>query len=94
MNLGLVGVLVHLLGDAANSRFSPLSYEEPHSLNCYPKDVGVVIVAVLLWKLECPKRFYADPAMSLAISLVIFGSALPLSTHTRDPFFTSPCQLN
>lgn len=62
-NLGLVGVLVHLLGDAMNN-------------------IGVIIVAVILWKLSSPKRFYADPAMSLAISLVIFGSALPLTLRS------------
>lgn len=62
-NLGLVGVLVHLLGDAMNN-------------------IGVIIVAVLLWKLDSPKRFYADPAMSLAISLVIFGSAIPLTLRS------------
>jgi Co/Zn/Cd efflux system component len=42
-------------------------------------DIGVIIAAILIWKLESPSRFYADPAISLAISLVIFASAVPLS---------------
>lgn len=50
-------------------------------------DIGVIITAVLLWKLESPKRFYADPAMSLAISLVIFASAIPLSMCSRSVAF-------
>ncbi|TRM65625.1 cation efflux family-domain-containing protein [Schizophyllum amplum] len=46
-NLGIAGVVVHLLGDAVNS---PLAH-----------------------------RFYADPAASLLISLIIFSSAIPLT---------------
>ncbi len=42
-------------------------------------DIGVVIAAVLLWKLDSPKRFYADPAASMIISFIIFASAIPLS---------------
>jgi len=43
-------------------------------------DIGVIIAAVLIWKLESSKRFYADPAVSLLISLIIFASAIPLSS--------------
>ncbi|KAF8202282.1 CDF zinc transporter [Pholiota molesta] len=59
-NLGLVGVLVHLLGDAMNN-------------------IGVIVAAVIFIKLTSPKRFYADPAVSLAISFVIFASAIPMT---------------
>jgi len=59
-NLGLMGVLVHLFGDASNN-------------------VGVILAAVIMWKTMSPKRFYADPAVSLAISLIIFASAVPLT---------------
>lgn len=62
-NLGLVGVLIHILGDAVNN-------------------IGVIIAAILIWKLESPSRFYADPAISLAISLVIFASAVPLTLRS------------
>ncbi|KAJ2934847.1 hypothetical protein H1R20_g2252, partial [Candolleomyces eurysporus] len=62
-NLGLVGVLVHVLGDAVNN-------------------IGVIIVAIIIWKVESSGKYYADPAMSLVISLVIFGSALPLTLRS------------
>jgi len=38
--------------------------------------------AVIIWKSDSPHRFYADPAVSLAISLIIFGSAIPMSLKT------------
>ncbi|KAF5373240.1 hypothetical protein D9615_007432 [Tricholomella constricta] len=59
-NLNLVGVMVHLFGDAVNN-------------------IAVMISAVIIWKVQSPHRFYADPAVSLAISLVIFASAIPMS---------------
>lgn len=40
------------------------------------------MAAVIMMKLDSPKRFYADPAVSLVISFIIFGSALPLSMST------------
>ncbi|KIJ53410.1 hypothetical protein M422DRAFT_64803 [Sphaerobolus stellatus SS14] len=61
-NLGLMGVMLHLIGDAINN-------------------VGVIISAVLIWKLNSPNRFYADPAVSMFISLVIFGSAIPMTVR-------------
>ncbi|KAF8075090.1 CDF-like metal transporter [Lyophyllum atratum] len=59
-NLNLVGVLVHLFGDAINN-------------------VAVIIAATIIWQLHSPQRFYADPAVSLTISLIIFGSAIPMT---------------
>ncbi|KAF5359364.1 hypothetical protein D9756_003590 [Leucocoprinus leucothites] len=59
-NLGLLGVLIHVLGDAVNN-------------------VGVIIAAVIMWKTQSSSRFYADPAISLMISFMIFGSAIPLT---------------
>ncbi|KAK7439358.1 hypothetical protein VKT23_017583 [Stygiomarasmius scandens] len=59
-NIGLVGVLIHVLGDAVNN-------------------LAVIIAAVLIWKLHTHARFYADPAVSLGISLIIFASAVPLT---------------
>ncbi|THU79297.1 cation efflux protein [Dendrothele bispora CBS 962.96] len=52
-NLGLMGVLIHVLGDAVNN-------------------IAVIVAAVLIWKLHSHARFYADPAVSLGISLIIF----------------------
>jgi len=62
-NLGLLGVLIHLCGDAVNN-------------------IGVIIAAVLMWKLRSPDRFYADPVASMIISFIIFGTAIPLTTRT------------
>jgi len=45
-------------------------------------DVAVMLSAVIILKLQSPHRFYADPAVSLLISLIIGGSALPLSKFT------------
>ncbi|KAF9067654.1 putative CDF zinc transporter [Rhodocollybia butyracea] len=45
-------------------------------------NIGVIIAALLIWKLDSPKRFYADPAASMLISFIIFGSAIPLTTRT------------
>ncbi|KXN87431.1 Zinc/cadmium resistance protein [Leucoagaricus sp. SymC.cos] len=59
-NLGLAGVLVHLLGDAVNN-------------------IGVIIAAIIMWKVPSDKSHYADPAASLAISLIIFTSAIPMT---------------
>ncbi|PPQ69832.1 hypothetical protein CVT26_014210 [Gymnopilus dilepis] len=62
-NLGLIGVLTHLLGDAVNN-------------------IGVIIAAIIFMKLSSPKRFYADPAVSLAISFIIFGGSIPMTLKT------------
>ncbi|KAJ7066524.1 cation efflux protein [Mycena amicta] len=42
-------------------------------------NVGVIVTGVLIWKLHSPHRFYADPAVSLGISFVIFASAIPMT---------------
>lgn len=58
-DLGIMGVLLHVLGDAANN-------------------VGVIIAATIIWKTRSPARFYADPAVSMTIAIVIMLSSLPL----------------
>ncbi|EAU90495.1 hypothetical protein CC1G_00879 [Coprinopsis cinerea okayama7 len=75
-NLGLLGVLIHVLGDAVNN-------------------IGVMIVAIIIWKLEAYERYYADPAASLAISIVIFISAVPLTLRSgRILLEATPLHLN
>lgn len=59
-NVGLAGVLLHLLGDAINN-------------------IGVMVAAVIMMKTTSPQRFYADPAVSLGISLIIAASAVPMT---------------
>lgn len=77
-NLGLVAVLIHLLGDAVNSVYSSIVSELSLTRNTLI-DVGVIVAGILIWKLHSPNRFYADPAVSLGISLIIFASAIPMS---------------
>ncbi|KAL8277264.1 hypothetical protein RQP46_010333 [Phenoliferia psychrophenolica] len=45
-------------------------------------DIGVMIAGAIILKLHSPSRYYADPAVSLAISLMIFASAVPLTLRT------------
>jgi zinc transporter 1 len=58
-DLGVMGVLIHVAGDAANN-------------------VGVIIAGAVIWKSKSPHRYYADPAVSVAIAMMIFFSSIPL----------------
>lgn len=62
-DLGMLGVLIHLIGDAINN-------------------IGVIVAAVVIWQTNFPQRFYADPAASTFIALMIFGSAIPLTLNS------------
>lgn len=42
-------------------------------------NVGVIVTALIIWLTDWPGRFYADPAVSLFITLIILRSALPLT---------------
>ncbi|KAJ7334267.1 putative CDF zinc transporter [Mycena albidolilacea] len=50
-----------------------------HLLGDAINNVGVIVAGIVIWKLHSPSRFYADPAVSLAISLIIFSSAIPMT---------------
>ncbi|KAJ6619863.1 CDF zinc transporter [Mycena sp. CBHHK59/15] len=50
-----------------------------HLLGDAVNNVGVIVAGLIIWKLHSPNRFYADPAVSLAISFIIFGSAIPMT---------------
>lgn len=58
----MLGVLVHVLGDAANN-------------------VGVIISALVIWLTTDPARYYADPAVSMAIAIVILTTSVPLGPY-------------
>ncbi|KAJ5612303.1 cation diffusion facilitator family metal ion transporter [Penicillium lagena] len=58
-DLGMLGVLIHVLGDAANN-------------------VAVIISALIIWLTKYPHRYYADPAVSMTIAIVILATSLPL----------------
>ncbi|KAJ7091550.1 cation efflux protein, partial [Mycena belliarum] len=40
-------------------------------------NVGIILAGTLAWQLHSPIRFYADPAVSLGISLIISATTLP-----------------
>ena len=42
-------------------------------------NIGVIASALFIWKTDYSWRFYSDPIVSLAITIIIFSSALPLS---------------
>ncbi|KAI1189983.1 cation efflux protein [Nemania serpens] len=58
-DLGMMGVFIHVLGDALNN-------------------LAVIIAALVIWLTNSPSRFYADPGVSIAISILILLSAIPL----------------
>lgn len=58
-DLGVLGVLIHVLGDAINN-------------------IGVIVAALVIWLTDYSGRYYADPAVSMAIALMILGTSVPL----------------
>ena len=49
-----------------------------HVLGDAINNVGVIIAAVIIWKIEGERRYYADPAVGVFISIMILLSAIPL----------------
>lgn len=47
-------------------------------------NVGVIIAGAVIWKISSPDRYYADPAVSMAIAFMIFFSSIPLGLS--NPF--------
>jgi zinc transporter 1 len=45
-------------------------------------NVGVIVAALIIWLTDSPARFYADPAVSLFITLIILRSTIPLTSAT------------
>ncbi|KAI3318511.1 cation efflux protein [Xylariaceae sp. AK1471] len=45
-------------------------------------NVGVIATALIIWLTNWPGRYYADPAVSLFITLIILKSAIPLTKAT------------
>jgi len=41
-------------------------------------NVGVIVSALIIWLTTFPGRYYFDPAISLFITIIILGSAIPL----------------
>ncbi|ESU16384.1 hypothetical protein SNK03_009575 [Fusarium graminearum] len=49
-----------------------------HVLGDAINNIGVIIAAVIIWKVKGQGRYYADPAVGVFISLMILASAVPL----------------
>jgi zinc transporter 1 len=45
-------------------------------------NIGVIISAVIIWFVKSPNRFYADPAVSMWIAIMIFITAIPLTKRS------------
>lgn len=45
-------------------------------------NVGVIITALVIWLTDWPGKYYADPAVSLFITIIILKSAVPLTLAT------------
>lgn len=56
-----------------------------HVIGDAVNNIGVIIAAAIMWKVRSPKRFYADPAISMAISFMIFFSSWPLGICKAYP---------
>jgi zinc transporter 1 len=50
-----------------------------HVLGDAMGNVGVIVTALIIWLTDWPWRYYADPAVSLFITIIILRSALPLT---------------
>jgi zinc transporter 1 len=53
-------------------------------------NIGVIIAGLIIWKVKSEKRYYADPAVSMAIALMILLSSLPLVKRTGHILLQSP----
>lgn len=42
-------------------------------------NVGVIISALVIWRVESDKRYYVDPAIGVFIAIMIFLTAIPLT---------------
>jgi zinc transporter 1 len=50
-----------------------------HILGDILNNLGVIAAALVMMLVRSPARFYADPAVSMGIAVMIASSALPLS---------------
>jgi zinc transporter 1 len=50
-----------------------------HILGDVLNNLGVIAAALIMMLVQSPARFYADPAVSMGMAIMIASSALPLS---------------
>jgi zinc transporter 1 len=58
-----------------------------HVIGDAMNNLGVIISALVIWLANYGGRFYADPAVSMAISFMIFITSLPLGSFIYIRFF-------
>lgn len=63
-----------------------------HVIGDCANNLGVIIAAAVIWFANYGGRFYADPAVSMGIAIMIFISSIPLSTYLTkaSPPLTAP----
>lgn len=61
-----------------------------HVLGDAMNNIGVIISALVIWQAKYGGRYYADPAVSMAISIIILATSIPLGLwfHTERKFIT------
>jgi zinc transporter 1 len=47
-------------------------------------NIGVIIAAVIIWKSPSEARFYADPAVSMLIAVMILVTSFPLVKNSGN----------
>lgn len=57
-----------------------------HLLGDALNNVGVIIAAAVIWKAKLTKRFYADPAMSMVIGIMLILTAWKLSMSSASMY--------
>jgi zinc transporter 1 len=73
----------HTHGDVESVSASTSStYDNHRILGDAVNNIGVIISALIIWLTHSSSRFYADPAVSLWIALMILVSALPLTKRS------------
>ncbi|KAJ5085339.1 metal ion resistance protein/transporter (Zrc1) [Penicillium argentinense] len=55
-----------------------------HIMGDCANNVGVIISGLVIWLTNYGGRYYADPAASMAIAIMIFASSLPLGVEHDD----------
>lgn len=53
-----------------------------HVMGDAVNNIGVMVAALIIWFVKGEQRMYADPAISMAIALMIFLTAIPLVKNT------------
>jgi zinc transporter 1 len=57
-----------------------------HIMGDCANNLGVIIAGLVIWLADYGGRYYADPAVSMAIAIMILFSSLPLSESSEDQY--------